>query len=97
MIDKGVNGGLICVNFLLTYVNLMISIRDRNMDYGDNWKTIIETAHDGILIVDTKGVIMAVNKAAERLTGYTAEELVGNPCAILNCTGCRIFKGENGK
>jgi PAS domain S-box-containing protein len=67
------------------------------MDYGDNWKTIIETAHDGILIVDTKGVIMAVNKATEQLTGYTAEELVGNPCTILNCTGCKIFKGESGK
>lgn len=67
------------------------------MDYSSNWKTIIETAHDGILIIDTNGMIVAVNKATERLTGYTAEELVGNPCTILNCTGCKIYKGKNGK
>ena len=46
---------------------------------------------DGVLVVDPRGKIIAVNPAAERLTGYGAGELVGQSCRILDCTGCEIF------
>ena len=42
------------------------------MDFSEYWKTIFETLPDGLLIVDPEGVIMAVNPAAETLTGYSA-------------------------
>jgi PAS domain S-box-containing protein len=61
------------------------------MDLSSHWKTIVDTLQDGILVVDPKGVIQALNPAAERLTGYRAEELIGKSCRILDCTGCEIF------
>jgi PAS domain S-box-containing protein len=61
------------------------------MDLSKHWKTIFETLMDGVLVVDPRGKIIAVNPAAERMTGYRAEELVGKSCRILDCTGCEIF------
>ena len=46
---------------------------------------------DGVLVVDPMGKIIAVNPAAERMTGYDSGELVGQSCRILDCTGCEIF------
>ena len=61
------------------------------MDLSKHWKTIVETLQDGVLVVDPLGKILAVNPSAERLTGYSADELVGKSCRILDCTGCDIF------
>ena len=44
------------------------------------WETVIETMMDGLMVVDPKGVIVAVNPATERLTGYSREELLGQSC-----------------
>ena len=59
------------------------------MDIAKHWKTIVDTLQDGVLVVDIRGDIVAVNPAAERLTGYRADELIGKSCRILNCTGCK--------
>ncbi len=67
------------------------------MDIASFWETIVNTLHDGLLVVDTRGTILNVNPAAEKLTGYSAEELVGQNCRILNCSGCQIFGRGAGK
>jgi len=59
------------------------------MDFSKHWETTIETLQDGLMVVDVNGNIVAVNAATEKLTGYSAEELVGSSCRILNCTGCK--------
>jgi PAS domain S-box-containing protein len=61
------------------------------MNLSKYWKTIVDTLQDGLLVIDPKGTILAVNPAAERLTGYRADELVGQSCRILDCTGCEII------
>lgn len=61
------------------------------MDIAKHWKTIVDTLQDGLMVVDPVGNIVAVNPAAEKLTGYTAQELIGSNCRELNCTGCKIF------
>jgi len=33
------------------------------------WKTVVDTMQDGLLVVDRRGTIVSMNKAAERLTG----------------------------
>jgi two-component system response regulator HydG len=63
------------------------------MDIGSHWETIIETLQDGVLVIDLEGNIISANPAAERLTGYLSEELIGRSCRILNCTGCKIKEG----
>jgi two-component system, NtrC family, response regulator HydG len=55
------------------------------------YRAILETVHEGLLMVDTSGTILAVNPAFETMTGYSSRELVGKPCTELNCTGCEII------
>ena len=67
------------------------------MEMVKYWKTIVDTLQDGLMVLDPSGNILAVNPAAEKLTGYSAEELVGNNCRTLNCTGCDVFGKGPGK
>ena len=67
------------------------------MEIAKYWKTIVDTLQDGLMVLDPVGNILAVNPAAERLTGYSADELIGNNCRTLNCTGCDIYGRGEGK
>jgi two-component system NtrC family sensor kinase len=40
---------------------------------------IIQSSVDGIVVVDSKGVPLIFNEGAERILGYKAEEIIGNP------------------
>jgi two-component system NtrC family sensor kinase len=40
---------------------------------------IIRSSVDGIVVVDPKGVPIIFNEGAERILGYQAEEIIGNP------------------
>ncbi|GKT08764.1 sigma-54-dependent Fis family transcriptional regulator [Desulforhabdus sp. TSK] len=61
------------------------------------YKAAIETMREALLVVDTQGTILSVNPAFETMTGYSSRELVGKPCTVLNCTGCRIHEKGTGK
>ena len=61
------------------------------MQIAQYWETIVNTLQDGLIVVDPGGRILFLNPAAEKLTGYSAADLVGNSCRILNCTGCHII------
>jgi PAS domain S-box-containing protein len=67
------------------------------MEIAKYWKTIVDTMQDGLMVLDPVGNILAVNPAAERLTGYSADELIGSNCRTLNCTGCDIYGRGEGK
>lgn len=55
------------------------------------WKTVLDTLQDALMLISEEGIILNVNRAAEKLTGYDREDLIGQPCTILNCTGCEFF------
>lgn len=55
------------------------------------WKSVLNTIREGLLVIDPSGVIISANSAAEKITGYTTDELIGESCRILNCTGCEIY------
>lgn len=96
---------------MFTHVNLTVSSQRANVrfseggnmadsliDIGKHWRTIADTFNDGLLVFDTRGRFLAANKAAEKLTGYSEEELKTKDCRILNCTGCKIHAiGEKEK
>jgi two-component system sensor kinase FixL len=46
-------------------------------------KSLLESAVDGIIVVDHHGVVKAFNPGAERLFGYRAEEVLGQNVKIL--------------
>ena len=45
-----------------------------------NAQRIVDSINDGVYVVDTRRRIVFWNKAAERITGWTAEEVVGTAC-----------------
>jgi PAS domain S-box-containing protein len=52
-------------------------------------RCIVENVVDGIIIIDVKGRIRLFNPAAERLFGYTANELIGKNVNVLIPPGDR--------
>lgn len=66
------------------------------LDISKHWSTVTKTLQDGLLVIDPAGIIVSVNPAGEKLTGYTAHQLVGRSCRILNCTGCKVFNRGTG-
>lgn len=56
------------------------------------WKTVVKTIQDGVMIVDTKGTVVFVNHAFEKITGYARKEMVGKSCTMLNCNVCRVSR-----
>ena len=47
------------------------------------WRAIVESAVDGIVVIDAHGRVEAFNPAAERLFGYTAAEVCGRNVDML--------------
>ncbi|MFL5199714.1 MAG: PAS domain S-box protein, partial [Microvirga sp.] len=45
--------------------------------------SVLETAADGIIIIDEHARMMMFNKACERMFGYEAAEVIGQNVAIL--------------
>ncbi|MGZ5545109.1 MAG: PAS domain S-box protein, partial [Limisphaerales bacterium] len=69
-------GGLVCV------VRDITERKRRDEGYA-RLADIVESAGDSIVSVDFNGVISTWNKAAERLHGYTAQEMIGKPLMTL--------------
>jgi two-component system, NtrC family, response regulator HydG len=67
------------------------------MDIGKQWRHIIESVQDGIIIVDARGNFVAANQTALLITGYKEEELIGQSCRLLHCNGCEIIGKGDGK
>ncbi|WP_457574512.1 sigma-54 interaction domain-containing protein [Desulfolithobacter sp.] len=65
--------------------------------FCENWKHVIDTMTEGLMIVDTDGTILYVNKALQELLQYSQDELVGKTCEILACSSCFDESRNNGE
>jgi PAS domain S-box-containing protein len=70
---------------LVGAVNMLIDINDRKDTEraAQQLSAIVESADDAILAKDLDGVIISWNRGAERLFGYTADEVIGKPVTLL--------------
>jgi PAS domain S-box-containing protein/putative nucleotidyltransferase with HDIG domain len=79
-----------------------ISASKRMEEEQNNSKRFLEnllrTTPSAIFTVDTNQIITSWNPTAERITGYRAEEVIGQKCSIIsspNCKdGCRLFDDQ---
>ncbi|RJF87898.1 PAS domain S-box protein [Oleomonas cavernae] len=49
----------------------------------ETMRALINTAVDGVMIIDDQGLVRIYNPACQRLFGYTAEEVIGNNVRML--------------
>lgn len=66
-------------------------MKEKTMDTSEYGSAILDIMQDGLIIVDPGGKILDANPAALDMLEYKADELIGQPCRILNCSGCTIF------
>ncbi|NQT63948.1 MAG: PAS domain S-box protein [Candidatus Marinimicrobia bacterium] len=83
---------VIAFNFLLLIVALLLLKRYITKqkqetlalrEAEEKYRSIIESAPDGIIIINQKGKIVQINTQTEILFGYTRDELVGQQLEIL--------------
>ncbi len=56
--------------------------------YERFWEQVINTIMEGVVVIDPRGIILAVNPAMEEITGYRQQELMGKPCALIKSDAC---------
>ena len=54
------------------------------------WNRIINTMHEGLIVIASDGTIVMVNQSFEQLTGYSPGDIIGKPCTMLGCDACEL-------
>lgn len=47
------------------------------------FRAVVETAHDGIISIDDDNIILSWNNGAQTIFGYTPEEIIGSPLSTI--------------
>jgi PAS domain S-box-containing protein len=51
-------------------------------------RSVLDTMSDGLMVVDKRGTILYFNHAAEQITGFGIDEVLGRHCTMLNTDPC---------
>lgn len=53
------------------------AMKDEGSDWEKRYKTLLEFANDGIIMINKKGEIIEFSRKAEEILGYSADEVIG--------------------
>lgn len=57
---------------------------ERDLEYREKqFRSIVDTAAEGIVTIDEQGTVLTINKAATRTFGYSADEVLGHNVNLL--------------
>ena len=70
-------------------VNKMSNVENALTAKEEQFRQVVQTAPDGIVLADTDGKVVSWNTAAERLFGYTEGEILGQPLTTIMPTRYR--------
>ena len=70
---------------LIGAMNMLVDITERKRaeEIGQRLAAIVNSSDDAILSNNLDGIIMSWNSGAERLFGYSADEMIGKSVTIL--------------
>ncbi|QLH84862.1 bacterio-opsin activator domain-containing protein [Halosimplex pelagicum] len=70
------------IELLIEWVSYELERREREQDLG-RYETIVRSVDDGVYELDDEGRFTFVNPAMSRITGYDADELVGEHVSVV--------------
>jgi PAS domain S-box-containing protein len=70
---------------LIGALNMLVDVTERNRADVDAHRlaSIVASSDDAIISKDLNGIIASWNRGAQRIFGYTAEEVIGKPVTVL--------------
>ena len=70
---------------LISAINVLMDAAERDLDHAHAQRlaSIVESSDDAIASKDLNGVIATWNNGAQRVFGYSAEEIIGKPVSVL--------------
>jgi PAS domain S-box-containing protein len=60
-----------------------VALEERLRSSEARWRSVVESAVDGIIVIDAQGRVEAFNPAAVRLFGYAESEVIGQNVSML--------------
>jgi len=58
-------------------------IKARLLESEEQYRTVVQSAHDAIISIDSTGKVISWNHAAEKIFKYSAHEITGKPVGII--------------
>lgn len=109
VLDKGIgiydeNGEVIAIEGFVTDVTRQVKATYALRDSEELNRSIMQSAADAIISIDSKGIILLWNKAAESIFGYNTSDMLGNNLykiipekyrASHNASIKKLFKSSN--
>ena len=86
LLAAGVSITTLVITCLVVAVDLLLGYKRLSLEARANEKRIrgmLQTAVDGIITINHRGIIVATNEASERILGWSSEELMGHNINVL--------------
>ncbi len=86
VLAMGISFTTLVICGLVVAVNLLLKYRVANTQANANesrLKAMMDTAVDGIVTINAKGLILSMNKAAEQIFGWQQDEVLGKNVSLL--------------
>lgn len=80
---KDAEGNLIAISAMHKDLTDRKHAEEALLERENRLRTILDTAVDGIITIDERGVVNSINPSAQKLVGYTSAEVVGQNVTML--------------